>query len=231
MAIVLDNTSSGIHGSTPGTVQHVVSAGLTNSILITTVSVQDSNHANIVVGSITYGTQVMTIVRQDTSNTNNVSAVHAYLLNPTAGTALVSVYSAGVVTKLIINSSWQGVKQSGQPDAQVGQGTANQNSTVAAGTITTVAANSLVIQTISSEANISSIKSNQTFVGVGTLQGQSFENVCVSYVMQTSAGLGTMAGTLSSGAAWNENVVSYSPFVAVGGAAIAEWRSLMGVGQ
>ena len=229
MPIAIDNTSSGKMGSTNGTVSHIVSSGLSNSILITTLSTQDSNHANLPIGSITYGGVSMTKVRQDTSNTNNVSSAIYYLLNPTAGTANVIVSSTGGVWKGIVNSSWSGVTQSGQPDAENGKGTANQSASVASQIGTTIADNSLIMGIVSSETNLTGKFSDFTLTGVGTLQGQSFENACSMYKISGAAGAGTAGGTLASSQAYNISWSSFSPAAAEAAAQIS-FRALTGVG-
>ena len=228
MAIVIDNTASLKTGATSGTFAHVVSAGLSDSLLLLTISLQDSNHANLPINTATYAGSAMTKVRQDTSNTNNVSAAVFYLVNPNIGTNNVVMTSTGAVWKGAISSSWSGVQQSAQPDAQNGKGTANQSASVASQIGTTVANNSLIVGIVSSEAPMTGKFSDFSLVGVGTLQGQSFENSASVYKALATAGAGTAGGTLSSSSAYNISWVSFSPVIEA--ETFNSWRSLSGVG-
>lgn len=229
MPIVLDNTASLKTGATSGTFSHVVSAGLSDSLLLLTISLQDSNHANLPINTATYAGSAMTKVRQDTSNTNNVSAAVFYLVNPNIGTNNVVMTSTGAVWKGAISSSWSGVQQSAQPDAQNGKGTANQSASVASQIGTTVADNSLIVGIVSSETNLTGKFSDFTLTGIGTLQGQSFENVCSMYKISGAAGAGTAGGTLASSQSYNISWASFSPAAEIS-AAQGAWCSLLGVG-
>ena len=212
MAIVLDAATGAKSGGNSLTFSHTVGAALSNSLLVVAISVQDSNHANLPITGVTYAGVAMTKIRQDTSSTSNVSAAIYYLLSPTSGANNVVVSTTGSVWKAAVASSWSGVQQSSQPDAQAGKGTANQSSSSPSQAITTVANNALIVDAISSEAARTGLGSGQT--SLGTQQGQSFENLSSSYEVKVTAGSETMSATLSSGQAYNYVVASFSPSAA-----------------
>lgn len=205
-------TDTSGHTSGGGSTLSYTMGSVSNGLLVVTCSRQDSNHANFPISSITYGASTLTSVRQDSSSSNNVSSAIQYLLAPSSGTATITV-NGGSVTTLIVASSWSGVKQSAQPDAQAGKGTANQSSSSPSQSITTVANNSVIIDCISSEANRTSLGGGQT--SIGTDQGQSFENVSSSYLILATAGAQTMSAGLSSGQPYNMSVASFSPAAGV----------------
>lgn len=208
MAIALDTSLATVGGA--NTLSYTMGS-VSNGLLIAAVSRQDSNHANLPITSITFGAQTMTKIRQDTSSTNNVSASLYYLLAPTAGTATITVNGSSVAT-LIVASSWSGVKQSAQPDAQAGKGTANQTSSGPSLSITTVADNSLIVDCISAEANRTALGASQISLGLDT--GQSFENVSSSYLIKAAHAAQTMSATISSGQKYTMVAASFSPVVA-----------------
>lgn len=226
MAIVLDAVASSHAGASSLTFAHVVGA-ISNSLLVVSISSQDSNHANVPITGVTYNGVALTKAKEDMASSNNTSSSIWYLLNPASGTHNVIVSATGSVQILAVSSSWSGVAQSGQPDASAGAGTANNNSSSPSQAITTVADNSLIVDAISSEANRTAIGGSQTTIGV--VQGQSFENVSASYMIKTPAGSATMSATLSSGQPWSMTVASFSP-VAAAGATRTPRLALLGVG-
>src|ERR1035437_2373668 len=187
MAIAIDTISSAGNSSFGVlTYTHTVGASLSNSLLVVSISAQDSNHANVPISTVTYNLVSMTKIRDDVSAGNDVSSALYYLLNPASGANSVIVTAIGNVKVMAVSSSWSGVAQSGQPDAQAGTETANNSSSAPSQAITTVANNSLIVDAISSQANRTAIPGAETTLGI--VAGQSFENFSAAYKIFVTAG-------------------------------------------
>ncbi len=232
---LLDGTASGTMATTVGTVPHTIGTGLTNSMLVVGVTSQDSNHANLPIVSISFAGTNLTGIRQDTSNTGNVSSAIYYLLNPPAGAGSVIVTSTGAVWKGVTSSSWSNIAQTGQPDAQNGLGTANTSANPATLKGTTVSGTALAIGFSSSENPITALPPTSSYTSMGNVQGQSFENGQAMYqIIDAAAVAGTTGGTMGAGtAAYNISWASFAPgFTTPPPSTLSpNWLTLMGIGQ
>lgn len=181
-----------------------------NRLLVASISVQDSNHANMPVITLKWGTQNFTKIRHD-EPADNVRSELWYLLNPDIGTKNLFIACNGSVWKGVVLHSYYNVAQSGQPNAQGG---ATGDSSAPSASLTVAASNSLIVDALSSETNRTALGSSQTSVGIE--QGQSFENVSASRKMNQSAGSNSMSATLASAQPWAMSVASFSPGVSDG---------------
>lgn len=181
-----------------------------NRLMVASISIQDSNHAVMPVITLKWGTQNFTKIRHD-EPVDNVRSELWYLLNPDVGTKDLLIGCNGSTWKGVVLHSYYNVAQSGQPNANGG---ATGDSSAPAASLTVAAANSLIVDAISSEDARIALGSNQTSVGIE--QGQSFENVSASRKMDQDAGSKSMSATLNSAQPWAMSVASFSPGVSDG---------------
>lgn len=209
MAIALDSTGSGRSSSGSVSYTHTVGAGLSNSIALVGVSIQDSNHANMSMNDITFGGKTMTLARRDEA-AGNVCTFIYYLLNPPSGaqTVLVTCANGASVNDTGVGSIvLSGVDPYDPIDAVNG---ATGNSSSPSVSLTTVADNAWTFTVISSE-------SATTAVGTQTaawadLTDQSYEHCRGAYKGPvTPAGSTALGYTLASGQPWAESAVSVKP--------------------
>ena len=172
MAIALDATSTGSTHTCTGS----------NLILFVAVTEQ----GNPGTPTATYNGVSMTSL--GTQSYSNGSFTLFYLLNPATGSHTVSV-SSGADSKTNVNTSYTGVKQTGQPDAS-SSGTNNSATTSLTGSVNTVADNCWVI------------------LGVG-VQGDGVHNT--SLAASTGATSRVLSNSVTLGAGIFDNNASKTP--------------------
>mgnify|MGYP000898356396 CR=1 FL=1 len=179
-------------------------AANSNRILVASISCQDSNHANLPVIELKWGTQNFTKIRHDGPVEGNTRSELWYLLNPEAGTKDLFIANNGAVWRGVVLSSWYNLKQQA-PNANAGD---TGDSTSPSVDITVAENDSVIIDALSSEAARTALGTDQ--VTLGTEQGQSFENVAASKKEDQDTGANSMSATIGSGESWAMSVAAFT---------------------
>jgi hypothetical protein len=209
-SIVYDTVGNGGGTYTSGfSFNHTVAEG-DDRLLVVGVGI----YTNYTVSSITYNGDSLSDIRSD-YNANAYRTNIRYRIAPDTGTHSVTVALSGTATGCYAYStSYQGAKQSGQPDAQAG---GNNNTTDATVNVTTSADNSWVVAVISA-------RSGNTHSCTHTLRAQNWaasggEAYCDTNGPKTPAGSVTIGWTISTylGVSyWAVSAASFAPSVVAG---------------
>lgn len=191
---------------------HVVSGS--NTLLHASVTQLGNAGAAEVITAATYNSVAMTYIRT-VANGNSASTTAYYLINPTTGSNTVSFTFNAAVSGQAQAVSFNGAKQSGQPDASAVNTGSTDGPTVA---IVTVADNSIVLD------NVGVTTDSDSTVGAGqtrvypkvssTCLGSAGSCMGSTEGPKTPAGSVTMDWSGSSIFGWATLAVSYAPFIA-----------------
>ena len=220
MALALDSLGSVGFTTALGTLSHTCSGA--NLILIVG-NATDSGGQNT--GTVTYAGVNMTLVGTSSENASRSSSIWKLIAPATgANNIIVSTNQSG--RSGVFSYSYTGADQTSGVEGSV-FGTANNGT--AAGTITTVSDNAVLLAVWRGKNAAGGALPSNTLIGS---INQSFSyGWAVRYTNAISpAGLGTVGGTHAS-ANWSLSAVSIIPAVGGGGeVASVSWRSLLGVG-
>lgn len=209
--IALDAVSSGRSGGANSvTFAHTTSGS--DRILVVQISIQDSNHANLPVTSVTYNSVALTKIRHDEATGNNRTELW-YLVAPATGTNNVVVTITGNVGELAAGAmTFTGVDQSSPIDANNG---ATGNSNAASASLTTVSSNAWLVAVCSAEDKLT-VGYDQ--IAKWSQTDQSYENAAGAFKGPiTSASSQTVGWTIASGQSWALSAVSLKPATGGGG--------------
>ena len=228
--VILDNFSSGSGSGSSVTISYTV--GLDDGILILCTGAQDSNDANLPITTATYNGVALTKLRSDTNN-NDIRSEIWYLVDPPVGTYNLVFGTGTGVWKAGIVSSWGNVPIVSTTDTSAG-GSGNSSSPSAS--ITPTYEYTLLISSLCSKSARTALGSTQA--SLGTVQGQSFQNLSASYIVTGGTIATAVSASLSSGADWNVSLGTFkseTPIdgerTAVTGGRTALVRSKLTVGQ
>lgn len=168
----------------------VVPSGLTNSALVVAGGTHQGNFS-----TVTYGGNSLTNIATGHSSLNENGELWI-ILNPTAGSATLTVNTDGGSWWGAICYIVAGVKQTTSPVS----GTNNGSSSSASATVATPTGNVLIIAAMGSEAN--STGNTPTRATRTDLQGQSFENGSGLWYFLKTGEVQTPTFSLSSGQRW-----------------------------
>lgn len=235
-AIAFDNASnSGSQTTSPVSFTLTVNSA-TNGLVVVGVVVRGNG---LTIGvSATFAGSAMTQIRLDDNQTsvNGAQTWLGYIFNTSlTGSQTIQVTVTGTFTEWIGSAiSLTGVLQSGQPDAQAGN-TSTVNATSLSATITTVADQAWVVDVIRNGASSTGFSATGTSPTQTDRTGADAVGTNLQTHMSAEGGK-TPAGAYTDGWSWTTatsqlamSVASFSP--AAGGAAATPQRMLLGVGQ
>ena len=211
-AIAYDTDSEwNVDGASTLSQTFTVGAG-SNRLLVVVITVEDSTAGDHAVDIITYAGVAMTsaVSLLDVADSSRIF----YLIAPTSGANTLAITWGGTLTGCEVNASaWTGVKQSAQPDATNSQLDATSDGAITT-SITTVAANSLIIDCLisSTDAAVLTPAVAQTQMhSVNTINHGSGS----SYRAVTTAGAYDMTWTYTPNSTKKiHTLASFSPVVA-----------------
>lgn len=231
MAIAFDaKSNASFIAQSAGTVAHTCTGA--NLVLAVCSSVESNvGPTNNPITGITYNSVALTKIRSDQRVDSNRSEIW-YLINPSTGANNIIVTYTGLTEGGVIGGiSLTGVDQNSPLDANAGGTT--HNGTLITGTITTIAANAWVVDSVHGAA------STGTLTGSAS-QTQRYEDVSAAHCRGGAstngpiATPGTVGMTWTASASETEGVISIASFapVASGPTGVTPgFKTLMGAGN
>ena len=193
-------TRSGFGGSTPRSMAHTCSTGVSRALWVGVVG-----HTTDIITGVTYNGVAMTLVGHD----QGPSARWHYLFrleNPASGTHDVVVSASSSVAVGIYAASYTGVSPTGQPDSAVA---GNATSATAALSTTTVANNCWTIMFGKNDVGVVSAGAGTTVRLTGSDDGGFLVD---SNSAKTPAGSVTLTATIDGGSGpWVATIASFKP--------------------
>lgn len=202
MAVTITSAVSGRNSSGDLTLSSVVVASGDNCIVVLT-SVQDSNHANYPVVSVTRDSQSFTKI-QHYEPAGNVRVEGWYLKSPNVNTSNTVIDVTGSVGEFTACAFvLAGTDTATQPDTYNGGSGSGFAPDVS---VTTTVADEMLLMVLCAETDITAVDAGQTIQV--DFQDQGYENAMYSYKATTTATSYTMGNSMSSGQPYAQIVVA-----------------------
>lgn len=205
MAVSISSKVTGRNSSGDLTLASVVVGASDTGIYVLT-SVQDSNHANYPVVSVTRDGQSFTKIGHY-EPAGNVRVEAWYLKSPNVNTSNVVIDVTGSVGEFSASAFvLAGADITTQPDVYGG---GSGNGFAPSVSVTTTVADCMLLHVLCAEATITGVGSGQTSEYSATDQG--YENARYSSKLATSAGSNSMSANMSGGQPYAQIVVAVKP--------------------
>lgn len=223
MAVAISNTYFDGFNGNDLTIANVVVGASDNCIVVFT-TVQDSNHANYPIVSVTRDGQSFTKI-QHYEPAGNVRVEAWGLKSPNVNTSNLSVdITNGVGDFNVLVVVMSGADTTTQPDVYNGGSGSGFAPSVS---VTTTVDDDMLLHALVAEADITGVGAGQTIIQ--DYQDQSYENSMFSYKAAGTAGSKSMSANMASGQPYAQIVVAVKAAAAAG--TTKHFLSLMGVGK